>query len=107
MGKTAEGLNRERVQAMTRVFVAGIFHETHSFSGDTTGLEGFVIHRGQQILDRRGDASQVDGFLSVAQREGWEVVPSAVYTGGASGTVDDAVFVHRRQGGGCRHAQFD
>ena len=77
---------------MTRVFIAGIFHETHSFSGDTTGLDGFVIHRGQEILNRRGDASQVDGFLSVAEREGWEVVPSAVYTGGASGTVDHAVF---------------
>src|SRR5690349_16431136 len=82
----------EGAGSMTRVFIAGIFHETHSFSGDTTGLEGFVIHRGQQILDRRGDASQVDGFLSVAEREGWEVVPSAVYTGGASGTVDHAVF---------------
>jgi microcystin degradation protein MlrC len=77
---------------MTRVFIAGIFHETHSFSGETTGLEGFVIHRGKQITDRVGDASQVDGFLSVANREGWEVVPSAVYTGGASGTVDHAVF---------------
>ena len=77
---------------MTRVFIAGIFHETHSFSGDTTGLEGFVIHRGAEITARRGDASQVDGFLSVAEREGWEVVPSTVYTGGASGTVDDAVF---------------
>ena len=77
---------------MTRVFIAGIFHETHSFSGDTTGLESFVIHRGDEILKRRGDASQVDGFLSVAEREGWEVVPSAIYTGGASGTVDHAVF---------------
>jgi len=77
---------------MTRVFLAGIFHETHSFTGEMTGLEGFVIHRGQEILKRRGDASQVDGFLSVAEREGWEVVPSAVYTGGASGTVDHAVF---------------
>jgi len=77
---------------MTRVFIAGIFHETHSFSGDTTGLEGFVIHRGAEILARRGDASQVDGFLSVAEREGWEVVPGVIYTGGASGTVDHAVF---------------
>ena len=77
---------------MTRVFIAGIFHETHSFSGDTTGLGSFVIHRGEEILGRRGDASQVDGFLSVAEREGWEIVPSAVYTGGASGTVDHAVF---------------
>jgi microcystin degradation protein MlrC len=77
---------------MTRVFAAGIFHETHSFTGTTTGIEGFVIHRGQQMLDRLGDASQLDGFLSVARREGWEVVPSVVYTGGASGTVDHAVF---------------
>ena len=77
---------------MTRVFLAGIFHETHSFTGEITGFDGFVIHRGQEILKRRGDASQVDGFLSVAEREGWEVVPSAVYTGGASGTVDHAVF---------------
>jgi len=77
---------------MTRVFIAGIFHETHSFTGETTGLEGFVIHRGQQILARRGDASQADGFLSVAEHEGWEVVPGVIYTGGASGTVDHAVF---------------
>src|SRR5579863_8280047 len=77
---------------MTRVFLAGIFHETHSLTGEMTGLESFVIHRGQEILRRRGDASQVDGFLSVAEREGWEIVPSAVYTGGASGTVDHAVF---------------
>ena len=77
---------------MTRIFIAGIFHETHSFSGDRTGLEGFVIHRGRQITDRRGDASQVDGFLSVAEREGWEVVPGMLYTGGASGTVGHAVF---------------
>ena len=39
---------------MTRVFLAGIFHETHSFTGEMTGLEGFVIHRGQEILKRRG-----------------------------------------------------
>jgi microcystin degradation protein MlrC len=77
---------------MTRVFIAGIFHETHSFSGDTTGLDGFVIHRGAEIPARRGDASQVDGFLTVAAREDWEVVPSVIYTGGASGTVDHAVF---------------
>ena len=51
-----------------------------------------MIHRGAQILARRGDASQPDGFLAVAEREGWEVVPGIIYTGGASGTVDHAVF---------------
>ena len=77
---------------MTRVFIAGIFHESHSFLGTTTGLEGFTIHRGDQIPARRGDASQVDGFLSVAEREGWEVVPGVIYTGGADAMVEHAVF---------------
>src|SRR6185312_1828410 len=77
---------------VTRIFIAGIFHETHSFTPDITGLDQFTIHRGPAILARRGDASQLDGFLSVAEREGWELVPSAIYTGGASGTVDHAVF---------------
>ncbi len=77
---------------MTRVFVAGIFHETHSFTADITGITGFVIHRGAELLARAGDASQLDGFLTVARREGWEVVPGVTYTGGASGTVDHAVF---------------
>ncbi len=77
---------------MTRIFVAGIFHETHSFSGEKTGLGGFAIHRGNEITGRRGDASQIDGFLSIAERQGWEVVPGVLYTGGASGTVDHAVF---------------
>jgi microcystin degradation protein MlrC len=89
------GENREALKkgaVMTRVFIAGIFHETHSFSGETTGLDGFTIHRGVEITDRVGDASQIDGFLSVANREGWEVVPSVIYTGGAGGTVDHAVF---------------
>lgn len=77
---------------MTRVFIAGISHETHSFTPDITTLDKFVIHRGAELLARRGDASGVDGFLGVAEREGWEVVPGATYGGGASGMVDHAVF---------------
>jgi microcystin degradation protein MlrC len=77
---------------MTRIFLAGIFHETHSFTDDRTGIEQFTIHRGQALLDRIGDGSQVDGFLTTARREGWEVVPAATYLCGASGMVDHAVF---------------
>ena len=77
---------------MTRIFLAGIFHETHSFTDDVTGIDGFTIHRGQALLDRIGDGSQVDGFLTTAKREGWEVVPAATYLCGASGMVDHAVF---------------
>ena len=78
---------------MKRVFLAGTFHETHSFTDDRTGFEGFKIHRGKDLLDRYGEGgSQVDGFLTVAAREGWQVVPAATYTGGSSGMVDQAVF---------------
>jgi microcystin degradation protein MlrC len=77
---------------MTKVFLAGIFHESHSFTDDVTGIDQFLIHRGQALLDRRGDGSQVDGFLTTAKAEGWEVIPSATYLAGASGIVDHAVF---------------
>lgn len=77
---------------MKRVFLAGTFHETHSFTDDHTGIEGFAIHRGKALLDRIGDRSQVDGFLSVAAKENWQVVPCVTYTGGSSGMVDQAVF---------------
>jgi microcystin degradation protein MlrC len=77
---------------MTRIFLAGIFHETHSFTDDRTGIENFTIHRGQALLDRIGDGSQVDGFLTTAKREGWEVIPAATYLCGASGMVEHGVF---------------
>ena len=77
---------------MTKIFLAGIFHETHSFTDDRTRLADFMIHRGQALLDRIGDGSQVDGFLTTAAREGWEVVPAANYLCGASGMVEHAVF---------------
>ena len=77
---------------MTKIFLAGIFHETHSVTDDRTGLDDFLIHRGQALLDRIGDGSQIDGFLTTAAREGWEVVAAANYLCGASGMVEHAVF---------------
>ena len=77
---------------MTKVFLAGIFHETHSFTDDRTGIDDFLIHRGQALLDRIGDGSQVDGFLTTARGHSWEVIPSVTYLAGASGMVDHAVF---------------
>ncbi|HEX4271207.1 MAG TPA: M81 family metallopeptidase [Rhizomicrobium sp.] len=77
---------------MKKVFLAGTFHETHSFTDDRTGFEGFIVHRGKDLLDRKGEGSQVDGFLTIAAREGWQVIPSSTYTGGASGMVEQVVF---------------
>src|SRR5271154_6790421 len=75
-----------------RVFFAGIFHETHCFVPELTMLESFRVDRGEAILDRYGDGSQIDGFLEVAHRAGWEVHPAASYTATPSGMVEDRVF---------------
>lgn len=75
-----------------KVLLAGIFNESHSFTGVVTGIEDFHICRGADLLAKAGDGSMVDGFLSVAAREGWDVVAGSFYDAGASGTADHAVF---------------
>jgi len=77
---------------MTRILLAGLFHETHSFTDDVTGPAQFRIHRGAALLARAGDGSQIDGFLQVAAEQGWEVVPTVSYAATPSGLVDHAVF---------------
>ena len=73
---------------MTCVF-AGIFHETHSFTGKVTGLDGFVIHRGEEILLAAAMPRRWMAFLNA---KAGRLCPAPFYTGGASGTVDHAVF---------------
>ncbi|WP_108660214.1 M81 family metallopeptidase [Acuticoccus kandeliae] len=77
---------------MTRILLAGLFHETHTFVDDITGFAEFTILRGEAILGRRGDGSTIDGFIEVADREGWEIVPVVDYAALPAGTVDHAVF---------------
>lgn len=74
-----------------KVLLAGLFHETHCFVPDTTGLNDFKVELGDALLARRGDGSQIDGFLEVADREGWEIIPACSYTATPSGRVEDAV----------------
>lgn len=75
-----------------RILVAALYHETHSFVDETTGIAEYTIHRGPEILARRGDGSTLDGFLEVADREGWQVVPVSDFSALPSGTTDHAVF---------------
>lgn len=77
---------------MKRILLAGLFHETHTFVDEITGLAEYTINRGEAILARRGDGSTIDGFLSVAEREGWQVMPVSDYSALPSGTTDQAVF---------------
>lgn len=77
-----------------RILFGSLFHETHSFVDETTRLSDFTIRRGEELLRRRGDGSTVDGFLEVAEAQGWEAVPTVCYTALPSGTVDHAAFAH-------------
>ncbi len=75
-----------------RILLAGFFHETYTFVGDVTPLADFSFHRGAALLARAGDGSTIDGFLEVAAREGWDVVPTLDAMALPSGTIDHAVF---------------
>jgi microcystin degradation protein MlrC len=82
----------ETMSQRRRILLGALFHETHSFVDEITGLADFTIRRGEELLQRRGDGSTVDGFLEVADAEDWEVVPTVDYTALPAGTVDHAVF---------------
>jgi len=75
-----------------RILLAGLYHETHTFVDEITRLADYEILRGADLPARRGDGSTVDGFLEVAESEGWEVVPVVEYSALPSGTTDHAVF---------------
>ncbi|MBV9218042.1 MAG: M81 family metallopeptidase [Methylobacteriaceae bacterium] len=75
-----------------RVLLCELYHETHTFVPDLTGIADFRIERDDALLRRRGDGSVVDGFLEVAAAEGWTVVPAAAFAAMPSGIVDHRVF---------------
>jgi microcystin degradation protein MlrC len=74
-----------------RVLVAGLFHETHSFVDDRTGLADFEIRSGREMLACAGDASPLGGVLEYARGAGWEIVPAVDYRAMPSGPVADEV----------------
>jgi len=77
---------------MRRVFLAALYHETHGFVDDATPEAAFRARRGEAVLGRAGDGSTLCGFLDVARREGWQVVPSLDAGATPSGPVEHAAF---------------
>lgn len=77
---------------MKHVFLAGLFHETHMFLDERTGLADFEIIRGEKMFERKGDSSALGGALEVFADHSWEVTPSVIYNAMPSGLVEDAVF---------------
>ena len=74
------------------VLVAGLFHETHTFLDQPTGMEQFRLRLGDELFECRGDASPLGGVLDYFDEPGWEVLPSVDYRASPSGVVEDEVF---------------
>lgn len=80
------------MKAKPRILFAGLYHETHTFLEGGTRWSDFEVSLGDAVFRKRGDASPTDGFLEVADREGWEVVPTIDARVSPSSTVEDAAF---------------
>lgn len=71
-----------------RVAIGGVSHETNTFSNIRTTLDLFQQCTGQEILDTfTGTQSSLGGFIAVAAREGFTVVPTFFGRATPSGIV--------------------
>ncbi len=84
-----------------RVLFGGLFHETHTFLRQPTTIadfEAMALHVGHAAINRNlGNGSPTDGFLDVAMRRGWELIPTIQMAAMPSGVVEDAVIALFRQ----------
>jgi microcystin degradation protein MlrC len=78
----------------SRVVVAGLFHETHTFLDGVTPLADFSARYGDQLFDARGDGSPLGGVLDVALDKHWQVLPSIDLRATPSAIVSAEVVAH-------------
>lgn len=76
---------------MKRILLAGLFHETHTFVDDKTGLSAFATLRGDELLALKGDGSPMGGVLDGAARFDWKVIPTVDMRASPSGMVENEV----------------
>ncbi len=76
----------------SRVLLAGLFHETHTFLDGTTPLADFAVRRGPELLLEEDDGSPLAGVMNVARECGWQVLPAIDLRATPSATVEDTVL---------------
>ena len=74
-----------------QILVAGLSHETHTFLPHLTAVYSCRIVKGKELLDLRGDGSNIDGFLEVGQRLGWQIIPAIHISANPGGLVPDSI----------------
>jgi microcystin degradation protein MlrC len=77
---------------MPKIFLAGLFHETHTFLDTETRLEDFQVRCGEELLSCSGDSSPMGGAIAAFQSWGFDVAPGPDYRALPSGTVRDEVI---------------
>ena len=59
-----------------KIFLSGIFHETHTFLSQQTTLNDFLINIGDEIVKKNTDnGSPTDGFIEFAAKKNWDIIP--------------------------------
>lgn len=76
-----------------RVAIAGMLHESNTFSSEATDIPAFQGHGlalGQAIFEEYSTAAhEVGGFIEGGLKHGFELIPTAVGNATPSGTVTD------------------
>ncbi|MCA9040678.1 MAG: M81 family metallopeptidase [Planctomycetaceae bacterium] len=76
----------------SRILLAGLFHETHTFLEEVTHIEDFEIRRGEELLSVAGDGSPLAAVVEFGNKTGWEFLPTIDMRAMPSGTVANDVF---------------
>ncbi len=75
-----------------RIFVAGLFHETHTFLDGVTAWKDFYVVRGDDFKSLSGDSSPIGGVLERAGQLDWDIVPGLWAAAHPSAIVKDVAF---------------
>ena len=72
-----------------KIFLSGIYHETHTFLSQPTTLNDFLINIGDEIVKKNTDnGSPTDGFIEFASKKNWDIIPGIQMAARPSGIVD-------------------
>ncbi len=75
-----------------RIIVAGIMHETHTFSSEPTTIETLEVYRGEELLRFAGTNHSLGGTLDECRDRGIDAVPTFFASGVSTGTPSRSTF---------------
>lgn len=87
-----ELLNGVESMKNKKILLAGIYHETHTFLDGLTKLEDCTIQRGDELYKSKGENSPMGGFMEVAAKNKWIVIPTIDLRAMPGPMIDDKVI---------------